>query len=42
MSLRMDSLLEVEENQEDLDKELVKNADELLRQQNRIKKMGLM
>lgn len=38
----MDSLTEVEENQGDLDFQLVKNAEELLVQQQQIKKMNFM
>ena len=42
MKLRMDSLAGVEENQEDLDHQLLHNADQLLLQQNNIHRMNLM
>jgi hypothetical protein len=42
LGLRMDSLIEVEENQGDLDRQLIANADQLLLQQDKIKRMQLM
>lgn len=38
----MDSLVGVEEDQGDLDRQLVQNSEELLAQQQKIKRMNLM
>ena len=42
LTQRMENLTEVEESQEDLDQQLVRNADQLLLQQNKLKKMEFM